>query len=524
MLSGCLYHILDYLIPHHYTPADKDVPQGKSKIQTNRSDASDDFLSLKYLSACKILEDYGTASRLLPYLPPMLFPAMLHAVAQKQFNAWNRTNCKPHHAATLSLVAIMNNWPFKEMIVRDLMPRWRNPFTSTSRRCWTITELQEDLNRFLYHFSLLVFHTYLSRFDGMKTEEKYILSKLDLSGYSGSLWDRLCLNKLEDQVMKAYKPNSSSDYHKCEFVIDVRKVELDKDMLNLLGVVCTLSLHHGAGLVVKFRNLNILSAFSKDIIPIIRLLAKNNATEYLELELCEVTNDAANSLGLMSETLVGLSLAYSHGFDSLQFIPLLSNLCQLNLSGIRLTGKLEPLCSLKTGLKYLKLVGCCITHADLELLAKSHHTESLLQLDLSENSFNLPVNTASLCILCKKLSKVVVLELQNCKLNMVIQENLRIFVDVMKALPELQILRLTDNDFSSRIIVEELPQLASSSALQYLCLTVPSDAYLSDDYNVTSRVIKKIQSDFTKCVETFSRNFHVEWKENVEYSHWYYSV
>ncbi|XP_068219691.1 uncharacterized protein [Palaemon carinicauda] len=525
MLGGCLYHILDYLIPHNCDAAGKDLSQESSKSNTSRSDTCDDFSSLKYLSACKILEDFGLANRLLPHLPPMLYPAVFHALAQKQFNAWNTSNCRPHEASSLSLISIIDNWPFQEMIVRDLMPIWCNPVSRTNAKRRTLTQLQEDLNQFIYNFFILVFHKYLKRFDDdEKPEEKYTLSKLDLSGFNGFLCDRVGFNMLEKQVKNAYNPNSSPDYHKSELVIDVRDVQLDKEMLNLLGVVCTLSQHHGAGLVVKFRTMNIWSSFSKDIIPVIQILSKNNATEYLELVLCILTDEAVNKLCLMSKTLVGLSLAYCRGFSSLQFVPLLSNLCQLDLSGTQFSGKLEPLRNLPQGLKYLKLVGSGMTPADLELLAESHHVKSLLQLDLSENTFNHPTKVASLCILCQKLSKILVLELQNCKLNQISQENLRVFIDIMKTLPELQILRLTDNDFYSRIIKEELPHLASSSTLRYLCLTVPSDAYLSDDYNVTATVIKRLQYDFTQHVQTFSRNFNVEWKENIEYSHWYYAI
>lgn len=527
MLIGCSYHLLDSLLPPllkkcEVENANEKVDQAQSSNLLGR----EDFLRLEYLSACRVMEDVSTANQLLSYVPYRLYPALFQAIAQKQFSIWRNTSDGPHSASTPSLVILMKKWSNHTMTVRDLMPPLYVPVAKPHVRQSSLNNLHEDISKFCKMFLSLLPFNFLSRYTkDNRMPVECCVSKLDISGYYSLFGDEVSLKSLEEKVKRAYDPNSPSDYDKCELVTDLDIPHEGQDLSNSIGVICTLSQHHGAGLVVKFRRINMSSLNASTVAPIIDLLVKNNAAEYLELSGCELSDAIIKSIVLMSGTLSGLNMSYSSGFSSLQFISWLPHLCQLDLSGIRLSGKLDLLSNLSQGLKYLKLVGCRLGHADVDALACSHHTSTLCELDISENSFSLPVNFSSLSSLCQKLTQVMILELENCSLNKVSLESFINFTDILRALPVLRILRLTANDFSSRIMIDHLPHLACSRMLQWLCLTIPSDTYLSDDYNIIEYHIKKIQLDFEKRIQALSTSpLYVEWNEEVSYSHWYYSV
>lgn len=165
-------------------------------------------------------------------------------------------------------------------------------------------------------------------------------------------------------------------------VVDARIDDGSEKKFNDLGIICTLSQHHGAVLVVKLRSVHIVSVSMKKIQYFIELLANNvsciacvirnfrneyiswyakmwciwvllvlkedlslinsyllQGTECLELEMCDVDDSGLDSLLCMSECLTSLSLAYNRSITSLHFLAGMSNLSQINLSGIRLRGK-----------------------------------------------------------------------------------------------------------------------------------------------------------------------------------------
>ncbi|XP_071542095.1 uncharacterized protein [Panulirus ornatus] len=232
------------------------------------------------------------------------------------------------------------------------------------------------------------------------------------------------------------------------------------EVFDSLNVICKLSCQHGAGLVIRFRRVRIVSTPIYCVVPVIKLLA----------------------------------------------------------------GKCEGLRGLVRGLEYLRMVGCSLKSADLDVLSTTKHMLSLCHLDLSENFFGLYRDFSSFCKLCQTLQKVSVLEVENCNLNRVTPEMLTELINIFVRMPNLTLLRMTRNDFPSWVILSHLIHLRNSSTLRCLCLTTPSDKYLSDDYTVIDRGIQELQSNFINCLNAAkSTHLSVDWSEETSYSHWYYS-
>ncbi|KAK8748857.1 hypothetical protein OTU49_016031 [Cherax quadricarinatus] len=91
MLSGCLYHRLESVLP----PL---IPKGNSQMvcmtkedMLYSSEIGDqDFSRLEFLSACVIMKDEYTAHHLLPRVPHSFYPALFQAVMQKCYYSRNR--------------------------------------------------------------------------------------------------------------------------------------------------------------------------------------------------------------------------------------------------------------------------------------------------------------------------------------------------------------------------------------------------------------------------------------------------
>ncbi|XP_069940271.1 uncharacterized protein [Cherax quadricarinatus] len=258
--------------------------------------------------------------------------------------------------------------------------------------------------------------------------------------------------------------------------------------------------------------------------PIVHLIISEE-TECLELELCGLCNNSLLPLLCIPKSLTSLSLAHNRNITSLQFLSQLPCLCELNISGINVRDKCEPIGSLPQGLQYLKLVGCRVRSADLQVLITSKHVLTLRHLDLSENPLGGPEDFYSLCKLCQKLQKVSVLEVENCNLNTVIPELLTQLINILTQMPTLAFLRLNRNDFSSWSITKHIVCLGYSRTMRCLCMTVPSEVYISDDYTVIDKRIKKLCTDFLSSLQAMNAtHVAVEWIEESLYSRWFHTI
>ncbi|XP_042891297.1 leucine-rich repeat-containing protein 14-like [Penaeus japonicus] len=520
MLEGSFYHLLESLLPPTKSPTDH------LKLRKDGRRFSivhgQDLLRLEYLSACKVMQDRETTARLLPAVPHKLYPALfeaaiLHSFYSRKGPGWKQTTLSS------SVIPLILHWPYETMCVRELIP----PLPPPLRKCRgdTLNSVGQKLQHFYDNVMHLIPHTFLQGCTDTEGERNLrALKTLDVSGHYTQVDGILSPTHLLQMVKKAYNPNTCTEYERFTIVVDARIDDGSEKKFNDLGIICTLSQHHGAVLVVKLRSVHIVSVSMKKIQYFIELLA-NNGTECLELEMCDVDDSGLDSLLCMSECLTSLSLAYNRSITSLHFLAGMSNLSQINLSGIRLRDKVEALSALPRGLEYLKMVGCFLKSPDLEALSTTKHMLTLRQLDLSENSFGLPADFFALCNLCKNLVKISVLELEGCFLNVVVPESLTQLVNILSSLPDLCYLRLTRNDFSSRVIRSHLSDLAHCKSLQYLCLTTPSDMYISDVYSENDRQIKQLHNQFDELLQAVRETqIHVEWTEEASYSHWFYTI
>nr|XP_053631166.1 uncharacterized protein LOC128687637 isoform X1 [Cherax quadricarinatus]XP_053631167.1 uncharacterized protein LOC128687637 isoform X1 [Cherax quadricarinatus] len=411
------------------------------------------------------------------------------------------------------LRALTINWPFESMTLRDLVPPLPSPTTKPQRIILRSSE--EKLMKFLEALQTIP-ETFIQSKSAMAVEFKGPLCKLDITGFSLPISN---VHLLERFVRMAYNPNSPPHYIRNEIRMDIRIEGEAESQFQALHVVCTISRHHGAGLVVKFRKVNITS------IPGICLVSLPKETECLELELCGLCNNSLLPLLCIPKSLTSLSLAHNRNITSLQFLSQLPCLCELNISGINVRDKCEPIGSLPQGLQYLKLVGCRVRSADLQVLITSKHVLTLRHLDLSENPLGGPEDFYSLCKLCQKLQKVSVLEVENCNLNTVIPELLTQLINILTQMPTLAFLRLNRNDFSSWSITKHIVCLGYSRTMRCLCMTVPSEVYISDDYTVIDKRIKKLCTDFLSSLQAMNAtHVAVEWIEESLYSRWFYTI
>ncbi|KAK8748853.1 hypothetical protein OTU49_016030 [Cherax quadricarinatus] len=360
------------------------------------------------------------------------------------------------------LRALTINWPFESMTLRDLVPPLPSPTTKPQRIILRSSE--EKLMKFLEALQTIP-ETFIQSKSAMAVEFKGPLCKLDITGFSLPISN---VHLLERFVRMAYNPNSPPHY--------IRRLTLQE-------------------------------------------------TECLELELCGLCNNSLLPLLCIPKSLTSLSLAHNRNITSLQFLSQLPCLCELNISGINVRDKCEPIGSLPQGLQYLKLVGCRVRSADLQVLITSKHVLTLRHLDLSENPLGGPEDFYSLCKLCQKLQKVSVLEVENCNLNTVIPELLTQLINILTQMPTLAFLRLNRNDFSSWSITKHIVCLGYSRTMRCLCMTVPSEVYISDDYTVIDKRIKKLCTDFLSSLQAMNAtHVAVEWIEESLYSRWFHTI
>ena len=192
-------------------------------------------------------------------------------------------------------------------------------------------------------------------------------------------------------------------------------------------------------------------------------------------------------LNCLSPQLQGLSLTYPQYIKSLTFLNKISNLKQLNLSGMSLQTKLPPLRYLPSGLLYLKLDNCYLTGYDLKILRRSHHINTLLQLNISNQNFQNLFNASELIELCQDLVAIEILEIENCNLD----DHLGLLLESLAVLPKLSLLSLCSNGFLSSSFLTHADLLNNYISLKCIKLTLPTDLE-TDIHHFKSKLENKI--------------------------------
>ncbi|KAK4315768.1 hypothetical protein Pmani_013006 [Petrolisthes manimaculis] len=474
-----------------------------------------DLQRLEYLCACKIMSNGDIAGRLLPMAPPTLLPPLLKAFLMAKFNE------EPAGSRTVSLLPlgeVLLLWPAPCL---NLLPHLPNLLPCSDTH-FSLEGQEVRMNELLRTILNFLIHIYVKRLKMKGWRTRCEVSKLDLSGLLVSKLIGCSHLKLEEMVRVHYNPNAPPDYDKREVVVDVIIAEVDE--VKKLRVVCELGRCHGAGLRVRLGRVRVSSIPSSILRPLIHSL-HDTGIHTLELDMCSLEEEGVKSLLYLSQSLQGLSLANCSQVPDIKFLLQFPHLTHLDLTGIRLRGKVALLGNLTQGLEYLNLCGCFIKVNDLDALTTSRHVASLRQLDLSENDLGNDPESNALCRLFQAIQNICVLELEHCGIQRMSRYGIQELVATLGALRKLVVLKLLRNDLLSSTILVDLPALAKNPALRCICLTVPSWAYLSDNYTVNEQNIDSLQKDFNHSLISI-RNPPpvVDWQEESTYSCWYYSV
>ncbi|XP_076068061.1 uncharacterized protein LOC143040676 [Oratosquilla oratoria] len=516
MLQKCLFHILDHVVPK--TEGLIDVEDQGKELQAIKNDPmKHDLLRLEYLSACRILEDKDTSTRYLPHTPPPLFPALLKTVALKCLNNPDRM---PENLP-ISVIPLVELWPYEELILENHIPSQFRKVRS-NKKVISIHDIIIKLYGTFDDLAKYVATSFINERMLITQRSRSHLKKLDLSGFYPQTDGILMLSNVKRAVEINYKPNAD-DRDQVIAIIDAKVTEKGDNSFKHLCVICELSTHHGAGLVINFRSVHCSSIPQKQICVILHHLAKNKV-ESLEIEMCSLDTNISKFFSPLAPTLKALNLEYNPALSSIEFLQEFRLLTQLNLSGIKLSGKLKVLEKLPQGLEYLRLVGCSIKAEDLHVIAKSHHKLSLKHLDIGENNFGNNLECSALAGLCRVLCKAAVLELENCGLQRAETILFADFIDSLCQIP-LTLLNLSRNDFSERVFKGAIVNLGACDSLRVLLVTVPSIMYISDNYSVNNERLMNLQNYMEKHlnIDRFHA-CHIDWKEEITYSRWFYSI
>ena len=119
MSVPCIYDILDQVLPN----------AGKSKH---------DIFRLEYISACKIMENKGYIVNILQLLPPRIYKSLLQSVIYNCYlkfinsldisrRCTDSSLCDIDIPFPETLVILVLNWPYKELVLRDQIPSLEPP-------------------------------------------------------------------------------------------------------------------------------------------------------------------------------------------------------------------------------------------------------------------------------------------------------------------------------------------------------------------------------------------------------------
>ena len=128
---------------------------------------------------------------------------------------------------------------------------------------------------------------------------------------------------------------------------------------------------------------------------------------------------------------------------------------------------------MNNGLKNLKLSNCSFQSQDLSCLAKSKHSQTLQQLELSFIDINKDSAASGLITLCQNLTNVKVIMLNGCQLEYLSSNTISSLVKAFTDCHSLAFLEFRYNLFSvstTALIVDGLAQLQS---LRFLGLNNP---------------------------------------------------
>jgi len=214
-----------------------------------------------------------------------------------------------------------------------------------------------------------------------------------------------------------------------------------------------------------------------DVVEDLSDVLRNNRPQFLKIDNETISDDVTSSLISSAPYLKGLGLT-KVSLTLLNQLLTMPYLQQLDLANIELSGHLGALNSKTYRLHYLNLSNCKLGNDDLESLIRSSHPYTLRQLDISKNHFCDPSGrVCGLILFCKYLKNLEVLDLNSCDIH---QWNISVIGQLMESLrtlPNIKILNLDHNKFSSFVMMKYLTCLGQSDSLRYLSVSLPKDIF-----------------------------------------------
>lgn len=163
---------------------------------------------------------------------------------------------------------------------------------------------------------------------------------------------------------------------------------------------------------------------------------------------------------------------------SLECLKYFNNLIHLDLSSTMMNGRLNFLKHMNRGLIFLSLCDTDITTTDLGELLGTCHVDTLRELNLSFNNWDLFDNdgssaTSNLIELCKNLTNILFLNLHLCQLGSWPRNDLQMLFHLFKSLPKIIYLNLRGNSFSYDSIKSMSMILKENLKIRYLDISYP---------------------------------------------------
>ncbi|CAL4103725.1 unnamed protein product, partial [Meganyctiphanes norvegica] len=466
MLTGCIYPNFHSLLPQE-NEASKSVP------------------SLEQASAKRIISHSRSNNNILNDVPPHLYKSVFQVLIETHHSNYVQSKGgKIPNSFEEMLAQFILDWPEENFILRKLIPSLspkKSVFSTLNTQCSPLEYVWHHYVPFFSKIIRVLPKVLISGNKGNTHRIRKKLKRLDVSGCCDLVGSRPAniVNALH-AAAKASTPTRSKDISMnqvcksevLEITTDIG-VRDENDVKALCELLLLTSMKEST-ISVYFRKVSFHRIWPNRVTKLLKALGESRPC-FIETMKCGLTNDDLDTICTSMPNLLGLNLIQNHEITSINSITSLKNLEQLNLSQIKLKGKLEPLLNLNKGLQLLNLGGCKLTSDDLKVLSQSHHMSTLRQLDLYGNDLTAHMNLSGLFEILQNLSNLEVLDLSGCNLSRGSSDQLLKLINILKSLPKLTLLHLENNGFSSKYVINYLCGLSLSPSLRCLSLSVPLD-------------------------------------------------
>ena len=177
----------------------------------------------------------------------------------------------------------------------------------------------------------------------------------------------------------------------------------------------------------------------------------------------------------------------------------LPNLVRLDLSNNRIKSKLRRILSdIQKPLEYLRIVGCSLMLSDLLYLSMSHHTQSLQELDISEN--NLGSGLRHLTTLLHSIRQnIKILELEESDLN---DSHFLQLSSSLKKLTGLMYLNISGNSLTWEGVEAVCQSVSSLEGLQWMNISFTPECYVLYDDEMEERLKSQFSEKIQRLLAT----------------------